>query len=207
MKSKLPYKKKHLDYLISSCWYKELITDPRQTFAEAFSCMDLIRYRQKLKMVISATTLESIYIDDSVSNLLCDFKLLESVINAAYIINRDGIKGPIIINDRDLMNANLYSGSHRDYSAWDFFPRSLSKDEYKDPYLVFPLFFGYQSLQKWKRDLQEIMEAALVSDLEVPGVDQLEIYFQLTKLLEAAHLIDVRENTHVRGQLKNRGLN
>jgi hypothetical protein len=34
--------------------------------------------------------------------------------------------------------------------------------------------------------------------------DTLPIYFHLTKLVEAVHLIDVREITHIGGRIKNR---
>ena len=35
-------------------------------------------------------------------------------------------------------------------------------------------------------------------------MDTLSIYLFLTKLIEAAHLIDVREITHIGGMIKNR---
>jgi hypothetical protein len=34
--------------------------------------------------------------------------------------------------------------------------------------------------------------------------DALSIYMHLTKLIEAAHLIDVREVTHIDGRIKNK---
>ena len=46
------------------------------------------------------------------------------------------------------------------------------------------------------------MEDALASNTDSCNMDLLRIYFHLTKLMEAAHLIDVREVTHVGGELK-----
>jgi hypothetical protein len=63
------------------------------------------------------------------------------------------------------------------------------------------------SLKKWKQELQDLLEYALVeTSLAEAGIvkDMLSIYFHLTKLIEAAHLIDVRETTHIGGHLKNR---
>jgi hypothetical protein len=40
--------------------------------------------------------------------------------------------------------------------------------------------------------------------LELEDIRPLSLYFQLTKLVEAAHLIDVREVNHVGWHVKNR---
>lgn len=63
------------------------------------------------------------------------------------------------------------------------------------------------SLPKWKQELQDLLEYALVeTSLSEAGIekDMLSLYLHLTKLVEAAHLIDVRETTHIGGHLKNR---
>jgi hypothetical protein len=76
-----------------------------------------------------------------------------------------------------------------------------------DPYLAFKRFFKYLTLPQWKGELHDLMEFALgktsFSEACV-DFDTLTIYFHLTKLVEAAHLIDVREITHIGGMIKNR---
>ncbi|HEX3933675.1 MAG TPA: hypothetical protein VHW43_03290, partial [Puia sp.] len=71
----------------------------------------------------------------------------------------------------------------------------------------FKRFFKYKEIEGWKEDLQEILSFALsagsYSDLGVE-LNLLAIYIHLNKLLEAAHLIDVRETTHIDGRIKNR---
>ncbi|MCG7859840.1 hypothetical protein MD537_22870, partial [Flavihumibacter sediminis] len=54
--------------------------------------------------------------------------------------------------------------------------------------------------------LQLLMDYSLRSMnlLELEDIRPLSLYFQLTKLVEAAHLIDVREVNHVGGHVKNR---
>ena len=132
---------------------------------------------------------------------------LESGINAAYLINKEKKKSPLSIGKDDVFNPNLYCSWHADQGEWDFFPRSLSLKEYIDPYLVFKRFFKYLTLAEWKDELRELMEFALgktsFSEACV-DFDTLQIYFHLTKLVEAAHLIDVREITHIGGRIKNR---
>jgi hypothetical protein len=79
--------------------------------------------------------------------------------------------------------------------------------EYKNPYVVFKRFFKFKELPKWKSDLQDILSYALGKDtLFEAGVyiDCLSIYLHLTKLIEAAHLVDAREIYHIGGMIKNR---
>ena len=167
------------DYIDTSIWYKEEITDPYQVIAEFFAAADVASHRKDIK----------------------------DAINAAYLINKEKKKSPLSIGKDDLFNPNLFCSWHADLTAWDFFPRSLSLKEYIDPYWAFKRFFKHLSLPEWKRELHDIVEYALV-ETSFPEAcidfDTLPIYFHLTKLIEAAHLIDVREITHIGGIIKNR---
>lgn len=71
---------------------------------------------------------------------------------------------------------------------------------------VFKRFFRFQEITNWKEQLQLLMDYSLRSMnlLELEDIRPLSLYFQLTKLVEAAHLIDVREVNHVGGHVKNR---
>jgi hypothetical protein len=193
------------EYLETSIWYREEINDPYQVIAEIFSAADIASHRKRIREVLKAACSDHIWRKDNPGDLLYDFKLIESVINAAYLIKKEKKKSPLDIATYDLLNKNLYSdGSDND---WNCFPRSLSKKEYINPYRVFKSFFKYQKLEKWKEELQEILNYALVNmSLSEAGIemDILSIYIHLTKLIEAAHLIDVREITHVGGHIKNR---
>lgn len=140
-------------------------------------------------------------------DLLYEFKMLESVINAAYLINKENKTSPLTIQKESSFNPNLFCGWHVDSTQWDYFPRVLSFKEFANPYITFKRFFKYLPLSKWKQELQDLLEFALVeTSLSEAGIekDMLSIYFHLTKLVEAAHLIDVRETTHIGGHLKNR---
>lgn len=196
--------KEQQDYLLTSCWYKEIIIDPYQVIAAAFDFSDLAPYRKVIKGVLLSIHQNKIYYKDAPANLLYEFKMLESVVNAAYIINKEKRKSPIEVWTSDLFNKNLYCGWRSNSNGWADFPRSLSMQEYINPYLVFKKFFKYQKLDKWKEDLQEMLDYGLSKNSDCVELDLLQLYLHLTKLIEAAHLIDVREITHVGGHIKNR---
>jgi len=195
------------DYLQTSLWYKEKITDPYQVIAEFFCSAGLTAYRKCIKAALGAASGKHIWRKYNPGDLLYEFKMIESVINAAYLINKENKTSPLIIKKESSFNPNLFCGWHVDSTQWDYFPRVLSFKEYVNPYLTFKRFFKYLPLPKWKQELQDLLEFSLVkTSLAEAGIekDMLSLYFHLTKLVEAAHLIDVRETTHIGGHLKNR---
>ena len=199
--------KKQQDYQETSIWFKEKITNPYEVIAEFFSDADIATHRRILRNALLAANSEKIYDKDSPSDLLLEFKFLESAVNADYLINQEGKVSPIKIEKKDVFNPNLYCSWHKDLTEWDFFPRVLSLKEYFNPYLVFKRFFKYKALPEWKQDLQEILDYALARSCLLESginIDILSVYFFLSKLIEAAHLIDVRETNHIGGYIKNR---
>jgi hypothetical protein len=199
--------KQEHEYIESSIWYKEEIADPYQVIAEFFSAADLKAHRKIIKDLLFSANSEKVYNKDSPGDLLFHMKLFESLINAAFLINQEKKKSPIEIPNYDLFNPNLFRGWDHDSNDWDFLPRSLSLKEYGDPYVVFKRFFKFMDLKEWKKDLSDILEYALGKDcLSEAGVfiDTLSIYLHMTKLIEAAHLLDVRETYHIGGMIKNR---
>lgn len=199
--------KQEADYLESSVWYRELISDPYQVIAGFFQAADVVSHKKEIKNAILAACSDHICNKKNPSDVIWYFELLESVVNAAYIINKEKKKSPLSISNNDLFNPNLFCSWHRDLTKWDFFPRALSLKEYVDPYLVFKRFFKFLSLPDWKRELKDILDHALgTTSLEETGIDFncLPIYLNLTKLIEAVHLIDVREINYIGDMIKNR---
>ena len=203
----MPFMKQEREYLETSLWYREEITDPYQVIAEFFSHADVASHRKVIRDTIKAACSDYISNKKNPGDVLFDFKILESVINAAFLLNKEKRKSPLSINKDNLFDPNLYCGWHAGLTEWDFFPRMLSLKEYINPYLVFKRFFKYLKLAEWKRELQDLVDHALSrTSLWESGIDfdTLPIYLHLTKLVEAAHLIDVREITHIGGHIKNR---
>jgi len=199
--------RKQDEYLATSHWYREVITDPYQIIAEFFSADDIASYREHIETLLLAAHSNDIWNKSSPGDLLYYLKLLESVINAAFLINKHKKHSPLNISERDIFNPNLYFGGHGGATEWGCFPRALSLEEYQDPYLAFRAFFKFMTLDQWKEELTEISECALVNMSLTEGgveIDTLPLYIHLTKLVEAAHLIDVREINHIGGHIKSR---
>jgi len=199
--------KQQPEYLATSLWYKEEIADPYQTIAEFFSAADVVSHKKTIKAAISAALSDHICNKKNPGDLLYDFKILESVVNATYLLNKEKKKSPLRIGKDNAFNPNLFCGWHAEMTEWDFFPRMLSFKEYSDPYVVFKRFFKFLSLAEWKRELNDILEYALVTtNFWDAGIEtnSLSIFIHLTKLVEAVHLIDVREINHIGGNIKNR---
>jgi len=198
---------KEHDYLKTSIWYKEEITDPYEVIGEFFHDSDLPTHREMTAEMLLAAHSDRVYDLTTPGDLLLQFKFMESVINAAYLINKEEKESLLKIQKSDVFNPNLYCSWHKDLTEWDFFPRELSLKEYINPYLVFRRFFKYKELSEWKEVLQEILDYALARDSIFEAgmnIDTLSVYFYLSKLIEAAHLIDVREVNQTKGYIKSR---
>ena len=195
------------EYLPTSLWYKQEITDPYQVIAEFFCSAALPSHRKCIKDVLKAAAGNFIWRKHNPGDLLYEFKMIESVINAAYLINKENKTSPLTISKENSFNPNLFCGWHVHSTPWDFFPRFLSFKEYANPYVAFKRFFKYLPLAEWKNELNDLLEHAMVeTSLSDAGIekDMLSLYLYLSKLIEAAHLIDVREINHIGGHLKNR---
>lgn len=194
------------EYLETSVWFKDKITDPYQIIAAFFDAADIAHHRKIIKNILQVACSDRCWEKQEPGHLLYEFSLLESVINAAWVLDQEKKKDPLFINPEDVFNPNLYVGWHGKLTKWDFLPRSLSYKEFANPYRVFKRFFRFQDIANWKEQLQLLMDYSLRSMnlLELEDIRPLSLYFQLTKLVEAAHLIDVREVNHVGGHVKNR---
>lgn len=200
-------KQKH-EYLATSLWYREKITDPYQIFAEFFSAADVVSHKKTVNDTLRAASSNRIYDKRNPGDLLFSLGQLESIINAVYLLNKEKKKSPLSIEVNGVFDPNLFRGwLGGDLTDWDYFPRMLTLKEYKDPYVVFKRFFKFKTLEDWKADLKTIAEYALVKTSMSEAcidMDTLSIYLFLIKLIEAVHLIDVREVTHIGGTIKNK---
>jgi hypothetical protein len=103
--------------------------------------------------------------------------------------------------ETNLLHPALYFGWGRNNTIWDHFPRNLNMQEYIDPYLVLPQFFELYDLNEWCKELNNLLSDGLSSHdpAEFFGQDQNMLLIQknLLKLIEAVHLIDVREVEYI----------
>lgn len=136
-------------------------------------------------------------------DVLLYMKIIRSLIKAAYVL-KEKKKSPIKVSENNLFDKRYFRSHYQSANELEEFPRSLSIKEFCNPYRVFKKIFKYQPLDKWLHDWEECVECALSPASGELDLDMLEMYSCLAKLTEAAHLINVREVTHVGGILKNR---
>ncbi|MGJ7033422.1 hypothetical protein [Niabella hirudinis] len=191
--------KNNKDPFKTTCWYGQPIHDPYQVFAGCFSNSSVSFYRDMIRETLLHATKAAIYKrTDPAAVYLC-FKTIRSVMLAAYRIkNRTGV-----LLDETLMHGPLYCNEPEDEGyCWASFPRVLSEEAYRNPYHALLHFFEFQSPRQWKASLQTIPGRACTFFVDPAELDVLDLYLHLVQLMEAAHLINVREVTHVGGQLK-----
>lgn len=181
------------DKLATLGWLYRVETDPHKVIAHFFSFANIKSYRKNIKGVMLSAYREKIYHKNHPARLVILFKAVESLIYTAYALEKEPKESPAKLNGVDLADKSLYCGRDANLTEWDYFPRALSVKEYKNPYLVFTRFCKFQDLQKWRLDLQEVLENALTESPNDMEVQTLPVYIHLIKLVEAAHLINLRE--------------
>lgn len=195
------------EYLDTSIWYKEVITDPYQVVASFFDYANVSVYRNDIMGILNAACSHYVWNKTSPFDLLHRIEKFEAVVNAAFVINQEKKKSPLTINPHEIFNPNLYYGWHANYSEWDYFPRMLSFNEYVNPYLAIRMFFKRKKIKEWKKIMQDLLQYALSKESifdSGESIDSLCLYRYFVTLIEAVHLIDVREINHIDGRIKNR---
>jgi hypothetical protein len=102
------------------------------------------------------------------------------------------------------MNPGYYRSLYANSGEWSDLPRCLSKKEFGDPYRAFRQFFAFLPLQQWIQHWEKLVGSAMSRSRGGHSINIMAAYFLLVKLLEAVHLVDVREVNHVGGVLKDR---
>src|SRR6218665_548852 len=82
------------DLFATVCWHSMIITDPYQVLAECFAYANISYFRKMIKDILLSTTQKKIYDKEYPGSVLYEFKVLESVINAAYFINDEKKQSP-----------------------------------------------------------------------------------------------------------------
>ena len=190
------------DIFETECWSYDVISDPYQVFAEAFSSAGMDFLRKFIKKILHYAEANEIY-QKPPCDVLLFMRVVRSLIKAADHL-KEIKNGPITVTEADVFNKKYYRSHYLSSNEWEDYPRFLSIKEFCNPYKVFRKFFKYQDADEWVHDLQEIVDCALSKSSGELGLEIICVYSHLVKLTEAAHLINVREVTHIGGILKNR---
>ncbi|GAB3420699.1 hypothetical protein [Niabella aquatica] len=174
------------------CWLYQPVTDPYQVIAGFFAEAHVHDFRKLIKKLVSSASGAGVYKGESPGDVLLYMKMIRSFIKAAHAL-RHKKHSPVIINGDDLFNKKYYCSHYVSANAWKEFPRQLSEKEYGNPYLVFQKFFRYQSLTNWLHCWEQVVDGAFCGDGSFAPVAPFKVHSHLAKLVEAAHLIDVRE--------------
>ncbi len=124
------------------------------------------------------------------------------LLEAATLLGKT-CKATLADDEPDPMNPRWYLGRHTDkFTHWDFLPRHLSQKQYRNPYHVFHQCTRKSTLPQWRALLEDLLAAASYCNMH--GEDGCISYSdkepsarahckRLVELVEAAHLIYVRE--------------
>lgn len=196
-------KKKSKDKFDTECWLNNIITDPYQVFAELFTSSECFYLRYFIRKLIKFATVPKIYSEKPPADVILYKRMINSTIKAAHAL-KDKKCSAIVVDKDDLLNTKYYQSHYMFTDNWTDFPRFVTKKEYCNPYLAFRKFFNYKPLNKWIILWRGIVDDALNPDGGGYLEHELTVYVHLAKLIESAHLLDVRETVHIGGYLKNR---
>lgn len=167
---------------------------------EFFESFTLPFARDYLSSAFKASESSQIWNKAAPNDLLYFFESLEGLLTAVYKIVKEGkVIQKVILpkspNSPDLTQCHLYCGRYDQLKPWDYFPRTLSVKEYRNPYKVFEKFTVNATKKEWKEILRYLLSYALgansLSELSV-NLELVRISEDLQKMLEACHLIYVR---------------
>lgn len=174
-------------------------------FFDAYALARALAYtRQTLKTADSDR-----YWKGDPSAVLYFFEKLQDLVMAALTLQREEAVRPAALvalaegEAPSLIAYHQYCGRRHQSDPWYFFPRSLGRADYANPYRVFARLAAWGGRKRWKTRLRDLRFFALsTSSLSENGdaeLNTLQLYFLLTKLVEAAHLINVRAVNETRG--------
>lgn len=167
---------------------------------EFFESFTLPFARDYLSSAFKASESSQIWNKAAPNDLLYFFESLEGLLGPVYRIVKEGeVLQKVILpkspNTPDLTQYHLYCGRYDQLKPWDYFPRTLSKKEYRNPYKALEKFTIISSKKEWKEILRYLLSYALgansLSELSV-NLELVRISEDLQKMLEACHLIYVR---------------
>lgn len=180
------------DIYETKCWSWSVIVNPYKVIAEVLETAELVYFRKFIKKILQFSEMDTCYQEKSPSGVLFYLRNILSLLMAAKDVSENQ-SSLIWCNENDALDGNHFCSRLISSTLWNDFPRFLTFEEYCNPYKALQAFFNYQDVYTWVHDLEEIVDCALSRNKGELGLDIISIYTYLIKLVEAAHLINVRE--------------
>ena len=177
--------------------------EPYQVIEDFFSFASLKMHRKYISSMLKASYSEDYWKKSDPGSLLFFQERIEELMRATYLLT--GKKNKTIQKKEARLKNEVpeaaidpvvYVGWPKWDAMWEFFPRSLSKKEFINPYIAFEKFFDFKNLNEWLTHFKELINYALspYGKESALDIDYLQTNNLLQKLIEASHLIHVRVN-------------
>lgn len=189
------------DIFDTRCWLNEVITDPYQVIAEIFSCTTCSQLCDVAGQLVQYAISPEIYSARAPCDVILYMRMVSSAIRATCDL-KDKDCNVLVVDEDGVFNQKHDYRHAQSRSAWPGFPRFLSKKEYDDPCQVFEQFLNYQSLEDWLTVWRNIVDGALCPEESRFFINEILVYTNLLKCMEAVHLIHVRETVPNKSRLK-----
>ena len=193
-----------IDFL-PRCLQQDEIANPRLAFQRVFNDdINVVAARKYLEKWLTAVFCEKLLLERKFLVVLMSLQdALLKLLEAAHLLQLEdpALREEVtitVMKGVGLPVPALYCGAVRkqSYTAWDYFPRHLSRKEFADPYRVFNKLCRYKRLSEWRNTLQYFFSGAVAGGPVYTYFEDENIYLTcklLLKLVEAAHLVKVRE--------------
>lgn len=176
----------------------KMIIDPHSVIKEFYDVeTDIVDLRKELKLWWrSAFSDKCLLSKPEMISLIGMRDHLLKMIDAAHVMHEKQNIDIVSMEESELLSSANFCGiPHEDYTAWDYFPRYLSRKEYINPHVMLSKFFAWKNLPEWRDILEELFSAA-ISECNIYGCSEDEDILKSTdyviKLVEALYLIKVR---------------
>ncbi len=168
--------------------------DPFRIIAITFDINHLSSYRHFITDILLYSSLSRAYRKELAGELILTLDEIAAFLKACFDISKQKHQSSLIISEEDVRKRKLVTNKKGGLGYWDDFPKVLSMEEFKNPYLAFRLIFEYTTHEKLHDSFKQMMRYACSNYVSYPNEgNTLLLYQQLMKLFEAAHLINVRE--------------
>jgi hypothetical protein len=181
---------------------RQEIVNPYAGINEFFqSEVDMSDVRKHCKTVFHSAISKECSLSKSEMTRISSFKpLIFKLVELCYLVWKDHWEDrPDVTADvkdkNEMMKESLYYDTSKSKSAWDCFPRYLSRKEFLDPYKVFNKVFECKAIAEWRTALEDLYSSAMFNESIYECYEENDPWTLcelLLKLVEAAHLLFVR---------------